>query len=301
MELFKIEGLKLHGLKRSAFKLEKELQRLVEANLNTVFGVRFLVSEYSTGDKHGGRIDSLGLDENGTPVIVEYKLSSSQSVISQGLYYLDWLLDHHGDFELLVQKKLGASVVVDWSSPRVVCVAESFSKYDSYAITSIGANIELVTYSLFGAGFLGIDTIGSGVEGPGGKLPYPPKPKPPELVTHTNEEHLGRAKGELKAIAADLFEYLSGLGDDVSVNPVQEYIAFRTTRNFCCLQVHVKHVYLYLTLDPAIGKGCDFCRDVRKIGHFGTGDLEVRVEKAEQVEKAKELALKAYEKTSLET
>jgi len=292
-----MQGLKLEGLERSAFKLEKELQKLIEANSETLFGIRFLASEHSTGDKHGGRIDSLGLDENGTPVIVEYKLSSSQSVISQGLYYLDWLLDHHGDFELLVQKKLGASEVVDWSSPRVMCVAESYSKYDSYAVTSIGANIELVTYSLFGAGFLGIDTIGSGVEALGPKKP--PKPKPAELVTYTSEQHLKNAKGELKAVADELFEFLSGLGDNVSVNAVKNYIAFRTTRNFCCLEPHQKHIFLYLALDPVVGKDCDFCRDVRKIGHFGTGDLEVRIELAEQVEKAKELALKAYEKTSV--
>jgi predicted transport protein len=40
------------------------------------------------------------------------------------------------------------------------------------------------------------------------------------------------------------------------------------------------------------------CRDVRQIGHFGTGDLEVRVERADQVARAKELAKLAYEKSA---
>ena len=57
-------------------------------------------------------------------------------------------------------------------------------------------------------------------------------------------------------------------------------------------------MFLYLALNPALGQDCAFCRDVRKIGHYGTGDLEVRVEEAGQVEKAKELPLKAYEKTT---
>lgn len=294
MELFRIEKQKLHTLARSTFKLEREVQRLLEANLETVFGVRFLASEYSTGDKHAGRIDTLGINENGTPVIIEYKLSSNDSVISQALFYLDWLLDHHGDFELLVQKKLGPKVPVDWSSSRVVCVAESFSKYDSYAVTSIGANIELVTYRLFAGGFLGID-----VTGPALGAPKAPKPKPkPKVGSHTVDEHLTRAKGDIRDIADELFEYVSGLGDDVSVNPVQDYIAFRTTRNFCCLEVHNRHVYLYLSLDPTVGGDFAFSRDVRTIGHFGTGDLEVRIEKADQVEQAKELARMAYEKTS---
>jgi len=88
------------------------------------------------------------------------------------------------------------------------------------------------------------------------------------------------------------------LGEDVVVAPVKYYVVFRTTRNFCCLEVHGKHLFLYLALDPAVGAGCGFCRDVRQIGHFGTGDLEVRVERADQVAKAKELAKLAYERAA---
>lgn len=296
MELFRIEGQQLHGLERTSFKLERDVQRLLEANLQAVFGVRFVASEFSTGDKHVGRIDSLGIDENGTPVIIEYKLSSNDAIIPQALFYLDWLLDHHGDFELLVQKKLGPTVSVDWSSPRVVCVAESFSKYDSYAVTSIGANIELVTYRQFAGEYLGIDVAGAALGQP--KSPKSPKPKLKTTTIHTIEEHLAYAKGDLRDIAEELIEYISGLGEDVSVNPVQDYIAFRTTRNFCCLENHNKHLFLYLRLEPSVGKDCAFCRDVTAIGHFGTGDLEVRVEKADQVERAKQLVLMAYEKTA---
>jgi len=86
MDLFRIVGSKLQALERTQFKLEREIQRLLEANLDAVFGIRFLASEFSTGDKHPGRIDSLGLDENGTPVIIEYKLASNQAVINQALY-----------------------------------------------------------------------------------------------------------------------------------------------------------------------------------------------------------------------
>lgn len=53
-------------------EVETDVQRLVETHMETLVGVRFLASEYSTGPVHGGRIDSLGLDENGSPVIVEF-------------------------------------------------------------------------------------------------------------------------------------------------------------------------------------------------------------------------------------
>ena len=81
---------------------------LIERNMEALFGVRFVASEHSTGKKHGGRIDSLGLDENGSPVIFEYKRSVNENVINQGLFYLDWLLDHRAEFELLVMKNLGS-------------------------------------------------------------------------------------------------------------------------------------------------------------------------------------------------
>ena len=116
--------------------LEKALQTVIEANMDTLFGVRFLATEYSTGAKHGGRIDSLGIDENGSPVIFEYKRSMNENVINQGLFYLDWLMDHRGDFAMLVQHKLGAAAAedLDWTAPRLVCVASDFTRYDEHAL-----------------------------------------------------------------------------------------------------------------------------------------------------------------------
>ncbi|MBE0418309.1 MAG: DUF91 domain-containing protein, partial [Coriobacteriia bacterium] len=65
MELFEIDGQSLRPLPRSSFKLEREVQRLLEANFEAVFGITFVATEFSTGEKQSGRIDSLGIDENG--------------------------------------------------------------------------------------------------------------------------------------------------------------------------------------------------------------------------------------------
>jgi hypothetical protein len=46
----------------SAVALEKSLQDIFEKNLETLLAVRFLRSEYII---EGGRMDSLGIDENG--------------------------------------------------------------------------------------------------------------------------------------------------------------------------------------------------------------------------------------------
>jgi hypothetical protein len=55
-----------------------------------LLGVRFLATAFTTSN---GRIDTLGL-ENGCPVILEYKRAANENVINQGLFYLDWLMDH---------------------------------------------------------------------------------------------------------------------------------------------------------------------------------------------------------------
>jgi predicted transport protein/predicted type IV restriction endonuclease len=117
-------------------------------------------------------------------------------------------------------------------------------------------------------------------------------------TTPRPEDHLSRADGELRAVADELFAYLAALGSDVSVKPMKSCIAFRTKRNFCCLDIYGKHFFLALDLDPALADGCGFARDVSAVGHQGTGDLQLRVDGAEQIAKAKELALLAYQ-TSL--
>ncbi len=105
IRIFHMGGQKAQELKGSSIALEKSLQTYIEKNLEPLLGITFLGSEYSTGKTHGGRIDTLGIDENGFPVIIEYKRALNENVINQGLYYLDWLLDHKAEFELKVLKK----------------------------------------------------------------------------------------------------------------------------------------------------------------------------------------------------
>ena len=109
IKLFSLNGV-VEELQGKSVELEKSLQTLIENNLEKFFGISFLASEYSTGKNHGGRIDSLGIDENYCPVIIEYKRALNENVINQGLYYLDWLLDHKAEFKLLVMEKMGKVV-----------------------------------------------------------------------------------------------------------------------------------------------------------------------------------------------
>ena len=67
------------------------------------------------------RPDTLGLDDNDCPVILEYKRSLNENVINQGLFYLNWLMDHQAEFKLLVLERFGRASAdsIDWSGPRL--------------------------------------------------------------------------------------------------------------------------------------------------------------------------------------
>lgn len=128
IKLFQVSTNNVSELAGQSVQVEKSLQGLFEAHLEELLGIRFIASEHSTGPVHGGRIDTLGLDEDGGPVIIEYKRAINQNVINQGLFYLDWLMDHKKDFEWLVLEKLGstAAKTVDWSAPGLLCIAGDF-------------------------------------------------------------------------------------------------------------------------------------------------------------------------------
>lgn len=158
--------------------LEKSLQTYMEQNLEPLLGVTFLASEYATGKTHGGRIDTLGIDENGFPVIIEYKRALNENVINQGLYYLDWLLDHKAEFELLSLKtfKKQGDEVIDWTGPRLFCIAGDFTKYDIHAVQQINRNVELIRYRKFDTSLLLLELVNATVlNGDSSPAPAPEK------------------------------------------------------------------------------------------------------------------------------
>jgi RecB family endonuclease NucS len=110
IKLFRVASGVVTQLEGKSVVIEKTLQVLMENHLEAFLGVRVLASEYVTGKAHGGRIDTLGIDENDSPVIIEYKRSLNENVINQGLFYLDWLLDHRAEFQLLAMTRVGADI-----------------------------------------------------------------------------------------------------------------------------------------------------------------------------------------------
>jgi hypothetical protein len=86
-------------------------------------------------------------------------------VINQGLFYLDWLLDHRAEFTLLAMTKLGADIKtkINWPGTRLICIAADFTRYDEHAVAQIGRNIELLRYKAYGPELLLLELVNSTV------------------------------------------------------------------------------------------------------------------------------------------
>ncbi len=298
IKLFQINGPEVRELAGQSVAVEKSLQTLTEKHLDAFFGVRFLATEYSTGKTHGGRIDTLGLDENGCPVIIEYKRALNENVINQGLFYLDWLMDHKGEFTLLTLKQLGQQAAdgIEWSSPRLMCIAGDFTRYDEHAVQQINRNIELIRYRRYGDSLLLFELINATTAQIADTGEAPPEKGP--KVYKTVSESLAQAKDDLRDRFEALKAFLLALGDDVQMKTLKFYFAFKRIKNFACVEIRPQTGTLlaYVKVNPdTVPSAEGFLRDVRHIGHFGTGDLEITIDSDEALERAKPFLVQSYE------
>jgi len=78
----------------------------------------------------------------------------------------------------------------------------------------------------------------------------------------------------------------------------KNYYAYRRIKNFACVEIHpqTRKLLVYLEADPkSITLESGFTRDMTKIGHFGTGDLEVAIGNRSDFERAQPLIAASYQ------
>lgn len=311
MPLFEmVDKNSLKPVEQTNFAVEKELQRLIEKNLETVFNCRFVASEYSTGALHAGRIDTLALSEDNNPVIIEYKKVESSELINQSLFYLHWIQDHKGDFEIAVQRAIGNDVEVDWSAVRVICIAPNYKKYDLHAVQVMGANIELWKYRIFRNNSLYLeevfqaskpttgttDTGKNPVMVKAGKKAAQTRARQGSRV-YTFDEHLEDKSEIIKSLMIEIRDYMEALDPAIQEVPQKFYVAYKTSQNIVCMEPHSRSIKLLIKLkNHEIESPPEFYRDVTNIGHNGTGDSEFTISTLEELEQVKPFIQQAYNK-----
>lgn len=308
MAIFEIDNGKAKRVRLSEFKLEKDLQKLVEENIETIFNCRFIATEFSTGNIHSGRIDSLAISEDNNPVIIEYKKVASSDLINQSLYYLHWIRDHKGDFQVAVNRKFGKEIEVDWSDIRVICLAPEYKKYDLHAVQVMGANIELWQYKIYENGILSIDEVYKRTNTSNHQETEEYSEKSPVMVeagkkaaltrktaTYTLEQHFEHLDNSILDLFNAIRDYIISLDSSIEETPKKNYVAYKTSQNFVCMQTYRKKINLYLKLNAEeIETFPEQGRDVKNIGHFGTGDFELTIKDFKDFEETKQLINEAY-------
>ena len=231
MPIFQIKNKKVNQISSNInhFSNEAELRDFFAENLDQLLGMRFLAIEYPTTD---GRIDTLAIDETNSPVIIEYKWGQDNAIFVQGLFYLDWLKNNKKHFDLLVADKLGKDEKVNWTSPRVILVAQGFDNRTVTAVQQV-ENVELIKYLPYKQDILYLENV---------YVPNKSK-KIKEVVSSARggeEEaydinyHLNRhgSTEEIKNIFYKLQEKIQSLPEIEEVANQKTGITYRTTKSF---------------------------------------------------------------------
>lgn len=235
-------------------------------------------------------------------IIALLLLNSKDTVINQGLFYMDWLVKHPKDFAWLVLETFGKKVAdeLDWSQPRLICIAQDFSRYDEFAIKQMPANIDLIRYRIYENNHLLFELVNSSnddvVKTTSHNASENKKDHGSNKKVKTVLEKLDVASPAIKSLYETLDDYLLSLGDDVQKKTLMHYIAYRRLKNFASVQFNFNKIMIYVNIDAEnikLEKG--FTRDVRNLGHFGTGKLEITIKNIEELEKAKPLIQQSLE------
>lgn len=236
MSLFKIKKTKFNNIKEDRFSLERDLQALVEKNLDEIFGLDFVASEFHIPNFY---IDTLAFDEEAKSfVIIEYKKDRSSSIVDQGLNYLQLMLNNKADFILEYnehnkdsKKRLGRDDI-DWSQSRVLFIARRFT---SHQIGSIGFRdlpIELWKATLYAGNLIDFTKL----EKPEARESISTVTKSPqakrvarEVKSYSARDHLANSSQKVKEIYSGLQERISELSPGVKEDPKKYYIGFYET------------------------------------------------------------------------
>ncbi len=300
MALFKIKNSNVTKLSTINLEKEKNIQTLFEQNLLTILNVDFLATEYSTS--FGGRIDSLGIDKNGSPVIIEYKRNQNDNVINQGLSYLRWLLDHKADFEILCRNKK-INIEIDWTSPRVICVAESYNKFDLDTVEILPIKIELLKYRIYEDDILLVEsdsqrTVKISTTKIFEKVNRDKRKEIKLQKDYSIEGHLRIGSKEVKELFMQLKELITSLDDSITEEAKAKYIAYKLTTNFVDIVIQKNAIKAFLNVPSGkLNDTLGIARDLTKpkiIGHWGNGDYEVLVKNKEELLKLFEFIKQSY-------
>lgn len=290
MKIYTNKKGKLVEVKPKPFKLEREIQKLFEDNLNALMGLNLVRSEFTIKSK---RIDTLAFDPQASAfIIIEYKRDKNVSVVDQGFTYLSLMLENKADFVLAYNEQLNKTMKmadVDWSQTRVVFVSPSFTENQIQATNFKDIGIELWEVQQYEDGNISIRQIKQSNSAtsikPIAQQSSVIQKVTSEIKVYSEADHESSVDAEIFELYEKFRDAILNLADGIEVSPQKLYIALKKNGNLACIQLQKKNLKIYIgakkgTLeDPK-----KLAKDVSAIGHYGTGDYEIQVNSDKDLE-----------------
>lgn len=290
MALYINQTGKLKEVKEKPFKLEKDIQKVFEANLYSIMGLELVKSEFTIKNK---RIDTLAYDAQACAfIIIEYKRDKNISVVDQGFTYLSLMLENKADFIVEYNESLKRNLKredVDWSQTRVAFVSPSFTENQIQATNFKDIAIELWEVKQFENDTLAINPIKKSVAAesikPITQQTQSLKNITAEIKVYTEQDHIEKASD----LTAELYEKFKAailnLTDGIEVKPQKFYIAFKKGKNVTDIAILKKSLKLFINVKAGLlDDPKKLAQNVSNIGHWGNGDYQIQVEDDKDLE-----------------
>lgn len=297
MSLYQIENNSLKPIKKVIFQYEKDLQKLTEQNLETLFNLQFVETEFSVDNL---RIDTLAYNkETNSFVIIEYKRDKNYSVIDQGYSYLSILLNNKAEFVLKYNENLNENLKkadVDWSQTIVMFIAPNFTPYQLKSVEFNDLAFELWEVSKFNNNTVLFDKVNvSENKASINTLNRKDNKVTKEIKKYKESRHLRKKSKKVKEIYGKIKENVSEY-DDVEIVVLKHYIAIKTNKkNICEIAILKNHLKIWFDLKfEEINDPLNKVIDVSDIGHLGTGSSMIEINTIDDVTYFMELFKQSY-------
>lgn len=300
MPLYQIDANNLKPIKKTEFKYERDLQKLTENNMEEVFNLKFVDSEFQLDNL---RIDTLAFnEETNSFVIIEYKKSKNYSVIDQGYSYLSLLLNNKAEFVLKYNQKFNTNYGkedIDFTQSKIMFIAPNYTTYQLKAIEFNDLAFELWKVTKYSNNTVLYDKLNISENKASIKEVKTTNKKEDvnkEIIKYTEEMCFNNKPDNIKELYENLKERILNEFEDIEIVATKLYIVFKTSNKIIISieafkgqlkgWINLKNTKL---IDPF-----NKTRDVSNIGHHGIGDYEMKLANDEDIDYFISLFKQAY-------
>jgi predicted transport protein len=182
-------------------------------------------------------------------VIIEYKRNKNDNVINQALSYLKWLKAQKLEFfQMLMQQKLGKavadSITLDWKNPRVICIAESYSKFDIDTVEVVPLRIELYKYRFYEGDVFSLEPVN--VEEKNEAVLVKIDAAKAEVDTTSIEDLRSKGSELIRHLFDSLDERIRLLDETITARATSFYVAYRLGNNFADVQIGKNQIKIHM-------------------------------------------------------